>query len=99
MSNEYLGNPDATKQWCEAHWQPYRESKGNGLLATVLLMQATLEDPAFMLEARTMYGRPGRVPTDVMNTVLTRHSPICCYLGDEKLAAILEQSRKGKATP
>jgi hypothetical protein len=85
---------EAPRQWCEEHWQPYRERQGNGLLATVLVMQATLDDQAFMLEARTMYGRPGTIPTDVMNTVLVRHSPICCYLGDARMAAILEESQR-----
>lgn len=80
------------KQWCDRHWQPYRERKANGVLATVLVMQAIIDDERFMAEARAMYGRPGPVPTDVMNTILARHSPVCCYLGDDRMAAIFVEA-------
>jgi len=86
-------SPESVPAWCRSHWEPYREGRANGVLATALLAQAMVENAAFMLEARVLYGRPtGPVPTDVMNTVLKRHAPMCCYLGQVVVDGILREA-------
>src|ERR1041384_3033902 len=90
-----MRDTDASPQWCSDHWNRVLADRTiNGVMATLLLMQAFLDSAAIMLEARTMYGRQeGRIPTDVMNTVLDRHAPLCCWLGEEEFSVLIGQAR------
>ena len=84
---------DEIKQWCDRHWQPYRDMRGNGLLASVLLMQALIDHRPAMDEAGLIQAMD-RVSTEAaLNLVMQRHQPICCWLGDELMDRIFAEAR------
>ena len=76
--------------WCERHWQPYRERRGNGVQAAILLTQALVNDEAFMRRCGWNPDTGARADTDRMNAEMEKLKPICDYLGDAKMDEIFE---------
>lgn len=67
----------------------------NGILATVLLTHRALDDGRFYAEA--LKHCPPGVSTpgpEEMNAAIRATAPQCCFLGDEAMAAILEEARR-----
>ena len=76
-------------QWCDKHWEPFKNGSlartHNGILSTILLITALFEDKTFVIYV----GKK----TELINTKMREISPLCCYLGDEKMAQILEDCK------
>lgn len=83
---------DATQLWCARHWLPYRTNQGNGVMASILIVDALVHYPAFKAEVGAADGV--QVDTAKLNAALERHSPICCYLGDAVMETIRERSQR-----
>lgn len=65
-------------QWCRRHWAPCPALGANGLLASVMLIQAFAEA-----------SEGGSA--DVMNAQMDAMSPLCCMLGDDLMYDIWGQ--------
>ncbi len=87
MPSEVPQRPDEMTQWCDRHWQPFREGSEdgtvNGLAGTIFLMQALL----MVQEFADLCGRDAK--PERMNQVMVDISPICCWMGDKAMAVVL----------
>lgn len=90
-----MSNIDPTAvSWCEKHWSPYRLGYGYGLAATLLIIQACLNNAEFMAEAGWDPQTGTLATIDGVNQAITNHNPTCCYLGDHAMDLILQQCLK-----
>lgn len=81
------------RQWCTRHWAPIRDDRGvNGVHAAYLLMEAIGADITAKLAS------PHPTVEDLTLAVIKR-SPLCCYLGDEQMAQIIDAARQHPAPP
>lgn len=87
---------DFTVHWCARHLEPFRADwPGGAGVAMVLLFDAMVSDEAFT--ARLPRNAEGQLMTESLNAALREHSPLCCWLGDERMAAIYAEV--GKTPP
>jgi hypothetical protein len=73
-------------QWCERHWSPVRLGQsglGPAVNGIALSMSVTQE---ILVEV----SRRGGEPNDPVrcNAIIQELSPLCCFLGDEKMQAL-----------
>lgn len=74
------------KQWCERHWAVIRDDESiNGIHASILLMQAFINKPGVAEEAG------GKA--EKLNEIMGRHSPVCCWLGEDAMQAIYAEAK------
>lgn len=62
-------------QWCRRHWAPCPAFGANGIGAAMEMMQV------FVSEIKP----PGASSPSALNRELAKASPVCCYLGDERM--------------
>lgn len=95
-SNKFFGKPTeflrwaehsewTNPSWCAKHWMPCPVQGYNGIKASLLLMELVLP----MIPAVIISAGP-----DTMNHWLTKQGqrrPMCCRIGERKMAEIWEQ--------
>jgi hypothetical protein len=80
-------NLDFTVHWCPRHLEPFRADWPDGCaVAMVRLFDAIVADPVFV--ERMPKATDGRAKTEALDAALREHSPLCCWLGDERMRAI-----------
>ena len=67
--------------WCPRHWAPCPVEGRNGLVASLLVTQELQREAPSNLNSAA-----------AINRWAEKHSPVCCYLGDERMSAIWEQA-------
>lgn len=80
-------NLDFRVHWCARHLEPLRAGWPAGAArAMVALFESVIADPEFV--ARMPKNPEGLAKTEALDGVLREHSPLCCWLGDERLARV-----------
>lgn len=78
------------KQWCEKHWDPVRRDRTiNGVYLTLLVTESFLADER-VGEFCTPKGE-NVAKIELLNQAVIRFSPLCCFLGDEKMSELYDQ--------
>lgn len=79
--------------WCEKHWVPYSTGELNGLLASLLLQQETLNSEVFMRRCGWNPETGAQAETERLNQetekIKTEFGGLCCFLGDVVIERIL----------
>ena len=90
-------------QWCDRHWQPYQEGRASGIVASVLLMQYTVNDERFMrkcgydpAEGKLADASPKSM-NQAIDEVTEEYGGLCCFLGDAKMDEILHKAMRTPA--
>ncbi len=80
--------------WCDKHWKPYSTGKLNGILASIRLQGALLENKPF----QEMCGHDAdpEVLNKSLEKIIEKHGAVCCYLGEALLESILAEVRAAK---
>jgi hypothetical protein len=78
------------KVWCERHWRPYAERRGNGLKANAQVIQALVDSQEF--QTRCGEDATADRQNKVLGQIVAEFGGVCCFLGDDKMAEILSTS-------
>lgn len=77
---------DFSVHWCPRHLEPFREGWPTGASVAMLrLFEAVVADEAFTDRLPVV---DGKASADALDAALCEHSPLCCWLGDERMRAI-----------
>jgi hypothetical protein len=78
---------DFKVHWCPRHLEPFREDwPGGAGAAMVKLFEAAVRDERIV--AACPKDSAGLAMTEALDAVLREHSPLCCFIGDDAMAAI-----------
>jgi hypothetical protein len=80
-------NLDYNVHWCPRHLEPLRANwPTNSAVAMVYLVEAALAHPT--ITAAVPKDADGHGQVCALDVVLLEHSPLCCLLGDDGMAAL-----------
>lgn len=93
-----MSKPDITlsftRDWCSRHLGPFRAEWPKGAaLGMLKLFEALLADEGFI--ALAPKDADGISSTKSIEPIISEIAPICCWLGDEKMAAVYEAAGVG----
>lgn len=78
------------QQWCDRHWNTIADDVGvNGICATILLAKVGADEAC----------RGRQLSAAEMNAATQRMAPICCHIGEAKLAQVIDAARGRAVTP
>lgn len=84
-------NLDFAVHWCSRHLEPFRAEWPHGAgVAMVKLFDAVVRDPTFI--ERMPRDAEGLAQTEALDAALREHSPLCCWLGDERMKGIYREA-------
>lgn len=86
------------QNWCDRHWQPYREGKAPGIVATMLLFQHFVDSEDVQRKCGWNPETGQMASTERLQQVSQELSPICCYLGDTVMDQIFLEAATMGAT-
>lgn len=93
MTDKPNVNLDFSVHWCDRHLEPFREDWPSGAgVAMLRLFDAVVQDER--IAAAAPKNAKGEPKTESLNAVLLEHSPLCCFIGDERMKAIYEETGK-----
>jgi hypothetical protein len=78
-------------QWCMKHWAVIRDGDYNGIIASMLIMQAFI-DSSYVAELTDHSAQ-------AMQRAMEGKAPLCCWLGEEKMAEIYRKSARKRGEP
>lgn len=80
---------DFEKHWCARHLLPFKKDWPAGApTAMIRLFQAVVEDPRFQRACGRDDGSGAVGQVSRINPLLSEFAPLCCFVGDEIMAAI-----------
>ena len=86
-------NWKAGQGWCPRHWSPAPVEGRNGIVASLAVLAAALEE----LAPKHVRRSSGRSAAPALNAWLAKlEKPLCCLLGDDRVAAIWIEAGKSK---
>lgn len=84
---------DFTVHWCARHLEPFRSDwPGGAGVAMMRLFDAAVADERIVAAVPKAAGGKGR--TEALDGVLLEFSPLCCFLGDERMEPIYREVGK-----
>lgn len=84
---------DFNVHWCARHLEPFRADwPGGAGVAMVRLAEAAFADERIVAAAPK--DADGLAKAEGLNAVLREHSPLCCFIGEERLAVIYAEVGK-----
>jgi hypothetical protein len=85
---------DFELHWCHEHLHPLKAKWPKGAMGAMLgLVNAIMADERIIAAAPK--DGDGQAQVTAMNAVLREHSPLCCFLGDEKVKEIMDEALAG----
>lgn len=86
-------NLDFEVHWCAKHLEPFRDGWPSGAgVAMMRLLEAALDDERIVGAAPKDV--EGKAKTESLDAVLREFSPLCCFVGDERMRNIYEEVGK-----
>lgn len=90
-----MDNPQVTldfaSHWCARHLEPFRARWPLGAgVAMVRLAEAAMADERIIAAAPK--DAEGKAMTAALDALLLEHSPLCCFVGEEKMATIYREA-------
>lgn len=78
---------DFAVHWCARHLEPFRARwpEGAGVAMVKLFELAVADD---RLIDRAPKDADGKAKTSSIDALLREHAPLCCWLGDERMAEV-----------
>lgn len=91
---EVIAFPNATVAFCARHLEPFRKEwpRGYAVLLARLLYVVTSDDRFY---ADMPKDRNGLAEVDAISGRLVKHSPLCCFLGDDIFGALTRDALDG----
>lgn len=87
---------DFRVHWCRRHLEPFRARWPEGsAVAMVKLFEAAAADGRIIAACPKTAG--GLAKTESLNAVMREHSPLCCFIAPDALAAVYAAA--GKVAP
>lgn len=81
------GNP----QWCHRHWQTVIDRDLNGIMLALRVFQTFVENDQILREAGYDPETETKADGEKLNALIETHSPVCCFLGDEKMEELYKE--------
>ncbi len=88
-----------THTWCDRHWQPYRNGQGNGIAATMAVIDRVMKHPQIMRECGYDPAAGREADASMLNAAIASHAPLCCFLGDEAMQEVLGEAVAAQREP
>lgn len=86
-------NLDFRIHWCPRHLEPFRIGwPGGAGVAMVRLAEAALSDER--IAAAAPHTADGQAKAESLDAVLLEYSPLCCFVGEEKMQVIYAEVGK-----
>ena len=80
-------NLDFSVHWCTKHLEPFREEwPGGAGVAMIHLFEAAVSDERIV--AAVPRSADGSAKAESLDAVLLEYSPLCCFIGDERMRTI-----------
>lgn len=80
--------------WCDAHWSKFKDNKVRGTAGSMLLLMRVSQDPAFRTLCSITDSFYDEIVPAMINEKLGQIGFLCCYMGDDVMAEILEDANK-----
>lgn len=89
---------DFATHWCAHHLEPFRPRWPLGAgVAMVKLVEIVLADERIVAAAPK--DAAGKALTKALNALVLEHSPLCCFVGEEKMAIVYREANVDPPKP
>jgi hypothetical protein len=90
-------NLDFNTNWCSRHLEPFREKWPHGAAtAMMFLLHLFVRDDRTLKMAGYNPDTGMTANPEHLNALILKCSPLCCFVGDEKMQEITEQALSGQ---